>query len=286
MATQITNRAQLTFQYGTLTGNALSNVATTTLQGPLSIEKTAVGDSYNGTDEITFVLSFTNTTTATFTNLVISDDLGAYNVPGSTAAATPLDFIGPAALYINGAFVSYIQGQTGQNGVTFNVGSLGSGDNAIIVYKTNVNDYAPFASGSTITNTAVVTADGLAESASAQSTVDIGEYADVSIVKTMSPDPIQSGDTITYTFALYNYGNTDATNVVLTDAFSPAPVISNISINGNSIPATEYSYVGGVLTLPVGTNTLTIPAATYTQSSTGLVTKIPGLVTVTVVGTL
>lgn len=286
MATQITNRAQITFQYGTLTGSALSNVATTTLQGPLTIEKTAVGQEYNGVDETTFVLSLTNTTATALTNLVIGDNLGSYTVPGGTVVATPLDYVGPAALYINGVFTSYLQGQTGQNGVNFNIGSLGSGDNAIIVYKARANEYAPFAPQSTITNTAVVTADGLAESASAESTVTIGSYADVSIVKTMSPDPIQSGDTITYNFSLYNYGNTEATNVILTDAFSPAPQITSVSVNGNVLAPTEYSYAGGVLTVPVGTNTLTVPAATYTQSTTGLITKIPGLATVTVVGTI
>ncbi len=286
MATQITNRARLTFQYGTLTGNVFSNVATTTLQGPLSIEKTAVGNRYNGQDEITFVISFTNTTNNTLTDLVVNDDLGSYIVPGSSAVATPLDFIGPAALFINGDFVSYLQGQTGQNGVFFNVNNLESGDNAIIVYKTRVNEYAPFTSQSTITNTAVITADGLEDSESAESTIYIGAYADVSIVKTMTPDPVQSGDTITYNFALYNYGNTAATNVVLTDALRPAPDINSVSINGNVISPSEYSYVGGVLTLPVGNNTLTIPAATYTQSGSGLITKIPGLVTVTVVGTI
>ena len=286
MATQITNRAQITFQYGTLTGSALSNVATTTLQGPLAIEKTAVGQEYNGQDDITFVLSFTNTTQAALTNLVIGDNLGSYTVPGGTVVATPLDYVGPAALYVNGVFVSYLQGQTGQNGVNFNLGSLDSGDNAIIVYKARVNDYAPFAAAGTITNTAVVTADGLTESASAESTVTIGAYADVSVVKTMTPDPVQSGDTITYNFAIYNYGNTPATNVILTDAFSPIPQITSVSINGSVISPTEYSYAGGVLTVPVGANTLTVPAATYTQSPSGLITKVPGLVTVTVVGTI
>lgn len=56
MATQITNRAQLTFQYGTSTGSVFSNVATTTLQGPLAIEKTSVGGDYNGQGELAYVI--------------------------------------------------------------------------------------------------------------------------------------------------------------------------------------------------------------------------------------
>lgn len=286
MATQITNRAQLTFQYGTLTGSVFSNVATTTLQGPLNIEKTSVGDQYNGQGDITYVLSFTNTTSAAISNVVLNDNLGSYTVAGTTNIVTPLDYVGPAALYVNGVFVNNIQPQIGQNGITFNAGTLGSGDNAIIIYKTRVNEYAPLVPASTITNTAVATADGIAESSSATSTVNIGAYADVSIVKTMTPDPVQSGETLTYNFSLYNYGNTAATNVVLTDVLSPAPVITSVSINGNALAPTEYSYIGGTLTLPTGTNTLTIPAATFTQNANGVVTTVPGLVTVTVTGTI
>ena len=39
----------------------------------------------------------------------------------------------------------------------------------------------------------------------------------------MSPNPIADGDTITYTFTIHNYGNTPATDVVLTDRFDPEP---------------------------------------------------------------
>ncbi len=286
MATQITNRAQLTFQYGTLTGSVFSNVATTTLQGPLTIEKTSLGEQYNGQSDITYILSLSNTTCRPITDIVINDDLGSYTVAGTSNLVTPLDYIGPAALYINGTFVNYLQPRIGQNSITFNVGNLGEDDNAIIIYKTRVNEYAPLVPASSITNTAVVTADGIAESSSASNTVNIGSYADVSIVKTMTPDPVQSGETLTYNFSLYNYGNTPATNVVLTDVLSPAPVITSVSVNGNALSPSEYSYIGGTLTLPTGTNTLTIPAATFTQNANGVITTVPGLVTVTVVGTI
>ena len=286
MATQITNRATLTFQYGTLTGSAISNIASTTLQGPLTIEKNALAEQYNGQDDITYIISFSNTTNSTLTDVVITDNLGSYNICQSLAIATPLDFEGPAALYINGSFVTYLQGITGPNSVSFNIGNLGSGDNALVIYRAKINDYALLTPFSSITNTAVVSANGITETATASATLEVGSYADVSIVKTMSPDPVSSGDLITYNFSLYNYGNTEARNVVLSDLFSPIPSITGITVNGTLISSNNYSYINGKLTLPTGLYNLTIPAATYTQNENGFVSKVPGLTTVTVVGTI
>lgn len=286
MATQITNRATLTFQYGTLTGSAISNIASTTLQGPLTIEKNALAEQYNGQDDITYIISFSNTTNSTLTDVVITDNLGSYNIYQSLAIATPLDFEGPAALYINGSFVTYLQGITGPNSVSFNIGNLGSGDNALVIYRAKINDYALLTPFSSITNTAVVSANGITETATASATLEVGSYADVSIVKTMSPDPVSSGDLITYNFSLYNYGNTEARNVVLSDLFSPIPSITGITVNGTLISSNNYSYINGKLTLPTGLYNLTIPAATYTQNENGFVSKVPGLTTVTVVGTI
>ena len=287
MATQITNQAQLTYRYCGRAGSAFSNIASTTLQGPLTLEKNALVDRYNGEDDITYIISFTNTANSTMTDVVITDNLGSYTVPESLVIATPLDFIGPAALYVGGSFVSYLNGIVGPNSVSFNLGSVGSGENAMVIYRARVNDYVLPSPVGSITNTAVVTADGIAETATASATIDFGNFADVSIIKTMTPDPVSTGELITYNFSLYNYGNTPANNVVLTDQFSPAPTISSVTINGNPVPPFEYNYIGGELTLPASDRLqITIPPASYSQDARGFVTKIPGVVTVTVTGTV
>ena len=117
----------------------------------------------------------------------------------------------------------------------------------------------------------------------------MADYADVSIVKDMSPSTITDGSTITYTFTLYNYGNTAATDVVLRDAFNPAPGNLSVSINGTAVPSGDYTYTAGVLTLPDtgAATTLTVPAATFTQdTTTGVVSVTPGVTTVVVTGTI
>lgn len=84
-------------------------------------------------------------------------------------------------------------------------------------------------------------------------------------------------------------GITEATNVVLRDAFSPAPAGLTVSINGTAVPSSGYTYTDGVLTLPSTATaiTLTVPAATFTQdATTGAVTINPGMTTVTVSGTI
>lgn len=111
----------------------------------------------------------------------------------------------------------------------------------------------------------------------------------MSIVKDMSPSTITDGSTITYTFTLYNYGNTAATDVVLRDAFNPAPGNLSVSINGTAVPSSGYTYTAGVLTLPDtgAATTLTVPAATFTQdTTTGVVSVTPGVTTVVVTGTI
>ena len=61
-----------------------------------------------------------------------------------------------------------------------------------------------------------------------------------------------------------------------------------VSIDGTVIPAAEYTYTGGVLTLPNDTGTpLSLPAATVTTDPvTGATVVTPSALTITVTGTL
>lgn len=288
MPTQISNQATLTYQYGQSMGTASSNIATATLQGPLTVTKNSLFTDYREGEDLTYILTFTNASSAAMTNVSVVDNLATYTTDDSVEV-TPLTYTGPAYLYINGVFSAELTPDVDDDSVTFTVPALAAGANAMILYKATVNEYALLEMGSELTNTTVFRAEGITETASAEHTIPVEEYADIRIIKTMSPSVITDGNVMTYTFTLYNYGNTEATDVVLSDAFSPVPTNITVTVNGTPVNATDYTYINGVLTLPgEGAElTLSVPAATFTQDEeTGAVTVSPGITTIVVTGTI
>ena len=288
MATQILNQATLTYHYGESTGTASSNVATTTLQGPLTVTKSSLSTEYRPGEELTYMLTLSNGGSVALSNVVIVDDLGTYTIAGPVSV-TPLTYLGPSKYYVNGVYVTDLTPVVAAHSMTYTIAALAAGANAIIMYKAVVNDYALADLGGVMSNLSAVTATGLTETIYATYTMVTEDFADVRIVKCMSPDPVTDGNILTYSFTLYNYGNMDATNVVLTDTFSPAPTGISVTVDGTPVAATEYDYVAGVFTLPgaTATITLTVPAATFTQDpATGLITTSPGTMDITVSGTI
>lgn len=287
MAIQISNQARLTFTYGASSGSAASNIATTTLEGPLSARKRVLEDGFRAGEELTYTISISNTGATALTNVTVADDLGAYMPVGGTVQVVPLTYVGPAELYTNGVFTSVLTPVVSAEGVSFTVPSIPAGGNVLILYLVQVNDSAPIEAGSTIENTATVSAAGISEPVTTSAVLAAEDYADVRILKAMSPDPVTEGSTLTYTFTIYNYGNTAAENVVLTDAFDPAPTNITVTVDGNAVPTTDYSYIDGVLTLPAESTAyeLIVPAATFTRDpETGVLAVDPGVTTVVVEG--
>ena len=81
---------------------------------------------------------------------------------------------------------------------------------------------APIAVG-VITNTAWITTAteiSITNNSSVQTTL-ITPLADLAIVKTAYPDPVNPGETLTYTIAVTNAGPYTATNVIVTDTLQP-----------------------------------------------------------------
>ena len=278
----ITNQASIRYRYGDTDATALSNIATASLAQPLSVDKSSLESVYRAGDELTYILSAANGGTTTLTNVTLQDNLGTFT-QGATQI-TPLTFVPDALLYIDGVNNGTITPVITDSSITFTIPSLPAQSTAMILYKVTPNGFAPLEIPSSITNTVTANADGLTEAATDSLTVTAEAYADVGIVKSMTTD----GSVITYTFDITNAGNTPAENIVLTDAFDPAPASITVSVNGTVIPASDYTYTGGVLTLPNATgDTLTLPAATITTDpATGAVTVTPSSLTVTVVGTL
>lgn len=277
----ITNQANLTYTYGTTTATVVSNVAETVKSAGLSAEKRVLENAYREDSTLTYLISLKNLGAAAIENLAIADDLGAYTPAGAAAPVMPLTFSGSATLYMDGAFSETLTPVVSESGVQFTIPSIPAGADALLVYQTAVNGFAPLAAGSEITNTATVGDGSLTVSA----TVPVADYADVSIEKEMSPNPVTDGGTLSVTFTIENRGNTDATGLVLTDDFPLA--LSDVAVTVNGAPMTAFTFENNLLTIPSGTQTtLSVPAAAFTQDETGAVAVTPGVLTVVMTGTV
>ena len=287
MAT-IENFATVRYTSGGVTNTAVSNLAEVELESSVTLTKVSLGDTYENSSLLTYVLTLQNTSGAPLGNIRVEDDLGSF--PFGAGELTPLTYGGNAILLIDGqdSTVQLTVDSTSVSQLIFTIPSLGAGATANIVYNALVNDVAPLELDGTIINTATLTADSDCASASATATVTAQEGANLTVFKQMSPNPVVCGDTLTYSIRLLNYGNTAAQDVQITDAFDPAPSGITVTRNGAALPATGYTYVDGVLTVPPdGGAGDTVPAATFTRdANTGAVTTTPGVVEYTITGTI
>ncbi len=284
----IENFATVNYTSGGVAATRTSNLAEIELTSSLNFTKTTLGTTYTANTPITNILSVTNTSASPVTNIVITDDLGTFTF--GAGELTPLTYVEPARLLINGQDATAQLGVNTDNtdSIEFTIPSLAPGATANIVYNTLPNQYAPLGATDSISTTAALTSDSDCADGSADAVVTPATAADIDVVKTMSPNPVVCGDTVTYTIRIYNYGNTPAEDVRLTDTFTPAPENITVSRNGIALLNTEFSYVDGTLTAPIATATGdTVPAATSTRDATsGVVTLVPGLVEYVITGTI
>lgn len=278
------NQATLNYNNTTTT----SNITTGEIVDSLTATKTALVPTYTSGDNVTYVISIVNSGTTDYTGLTVTDNLGAYTY--NTSTVYPLTYT-PDSIryYINGALqATPTIGAT--RPLTLTGISVPAGGNTTIVYETTANNFAPPAAASTITNTVTITGTGLTEPVTATETVTVLTAPMLNISKSLSPTTINGNGQITYTFIIQNMGNTAAAatdNATIIDTFTPA--LSNITVtyNGDTMPVTTfYTYdetTGLFQTVP---GQITVPAATFTQSTTGEYTVTPGIATVTVTGTI
>lgn len=285
MAT-IENFATVRYTSGGVETVRVSNLAEVELESSALLTKTPLSPVYGEEDTLTYILSIQNTSAGTITNLRVEDNLGTF--PFGVTELTPLTYAGNEILLINGqnATADLTVDSSVDGALIFTVASLPAGATANIVYNARINEFAPLELDSTIVNTAILSADAECVAGEASATVTAIGGANVSVLKSMSPNPVVCGDTLTYTIRIYNYGNTPAENVQLTDVFDPAPENITVTRNGVPFPATDFTYENGVLTLPADTaDADTVPAATFTRNpQTGEVTVTPGVVEYIITG--
>ena len=278
---------QATLSYRGLT--TTSNTTVGEITEAVSAVKTALTEAYSAGDNITYAIGLVNNDTVNQTGLTVTDDLGAYAI-GATSAV-PLRYVdGSVKYYVNGVLTAPPTVTTGTN-LVFGGLNIPAGGNAVLVYEATVTNTAPLAENGTITNTAVITGGGLSTPISTSETINVIEESNLSIVKSVSPLTVSENGTLTYTFVIQNYGNTEAAvadNVVVTDTFNP--ILSGISVAYNGAAWTSpanytYNEATGVFSTVPGQ--ITVPAATFTQNpATGEITVTPGISTITVTGTI
>ena len=269
-----------------------SNTTEAELLSGLTLTKTAITASYGAGDGVVYAVTLTNAGGSVYTNLTVTDDLGAYALPGGTTTVVPLTYAdGSIRLYLNGILqtpptVTVVDGQLTVTGI-----DLPANGTATLLYEATANGFAPLAAGSTITNTASVLGGAGIGTLTAEATVTADEAPQLTIAKAVCPAIVTDNEELTYTLIVQNLGNTpiNATDgLIVSDTFSP--ILSNITVTLDGVTlaeGTDYTYdeATGVFTTLDGR--VAVPAATYTQNpDTGAVVTPPGVAVLTITGTV
>ncbi len=268
--------------------DATSNITTGEIVEVLSATKTALRDTYDAAGKVTYVYSMNNSGATTYNNLQWEDDLGAYAL-ASGLDVVPLTYVEDSLQYYVNGVLQPVPQITATNPLQVSGISVPTNGNAMLIYEADINTYAPLEVGSLITNTAVLSDTNRITPVSASETITIEETPVLSISKAFSPTTVTENGQVTYTFTIQNTGNIEAdeqANVVVSDLFNP--VLNNIEVtyNTGTLPTTSHSYDEETGLFSTNNGVITVPAASFTQSDTEEWQNTPGVITISVTGTI
>ena len=279
------NQATLTYTGGT----AVSNVVTGEILDRITVTKTAVGNTYTSGGTVTYVISL-SACSCCCAEVEISDDLGAYPF-GEDGTLVPLSYVENSLLYYKNGVLQATPDVSAGPPLSIGGITVPSGGNVLLIYKATINEFAPIAAGSCVTNTVTVTGGCLTEPVSESETVCVESSTDLAIEKALSPEKICDDGKITYTFTISNAGNTEAVatdNLSVSDTFNP--ILTDITVTLDGVPltvGTDYTYDEATGVFQTTPGRITVPAATITQDPvTGAYTTQPGTALLTVTGTV
>lgn len=278
------NQAVLSYNGNTTT----SNITTGELLEVISATKTAVVDEYTENDAVTYVISIVNSGATAFTGLTVTDNLGAYTFGALTLV--PLTYSDGSVIYYENGVLQPIPTVTSTNPLTITGINVPAGGNATIIYEARVNLAAPLDVTGTITNTVVISGNGITP-VTVEETISADIAPVLTISKSISPSIVTENGRVTYTFVIQNSGNAEAIatdNVVVTDVFTPILTGLTVTFDGAAwTEGTNYTYDETTGNFATIAGQITVPAATYTQDPvTGNRITTPGVSVLTVTGTI
>lgn len=266
-----------------------SNTVTGELLAVLSGTKTALSANYSTGETLTYVISLVNAGNEAFTDLTVTDNLGAYTFNNLTLV--PLTYVNNSLLYYRNGDLQAAPTVTSTNPLTITGIDVPAQGNVLLIYQANINRYTPLGAGSSITNRATISGDCIAADLILTETITAATGINLTISKSICPDTVVENGELTYTFVIQNTGSVAAVatdNIVVTDTFNP--ILNSISVTYNDLPwsaPTNYTYNSATGLFQTVAGQITVPAATYTQDPvTGRWTTTPGVTVIRITGTV
>lgn len=279
------NQATLTFG-GRVTS---SNITEGEVVSGVNLTKTAVSTDYGPGDGIIYALTLVNADGTTRTDITLTDDLGAYTLPGGTTEFVPLTYVEGSILYYQNGVLQPAPSVEANGTLVISGIDIPAGGNVIILYEVRANSFAPLSAGSSIFNTVSAGGEGVCEALGDSAEIPTRDEPILSIAKAITPAVVNCGDEVTYTFIIQNTGNTEVVatdDLIVSDIFNPALTGITVALNGETLAeGTGYTYneTTGEFTTIGGA--IPVPAATFTRDPvTGVVTTTPGVAVITVTG--
>lgn len=277
------NQATLRYTGGSINSNIISGE----VLEPVTVSKTAVSDSYAPGGAVTYVVSVANSGPVPVTGVTVTDDLGGYKA--KCGQVYPLQYVEGSLLYYVDGLRQPCPAVTAGPPLTVTGLTVPAGDSVMLIYEARVTCYAPLGECATIENTVTVTGTGgcFAGPITASATVPMEMGPMLSIAKSVSPQVVTGCGEITYTFVIQNAGGSAAgLNVVVTDTFDPVLRELVVTLDGNTLPASAYTYdvrTGAFATAP---GAICVPAATFSRDCDGCWAVNPGVTVLTVTGVM
>lgn len=277
---------QATLSFG---GNVVnSNTTEAELLSGLELSKTPVTATYTAGSDVVYAVTLDNMGTASYDALTITDDLGAYVLPG-VSTVVPLTYVVDSMLYYLNGVLQPTPTISGTNNLVIEGINLPPSSSVTLVYAVKANEFAPIAAGSSIINTVITNGGAGIGELTASATVRVVEAPELTIAKAVCPTVLNDNDRVTYTIIVQNLGNVPVVatdGVVISDVFNPVLSDIVVELNGTVLDeGTGYTYDTVSGAFAVASGVITVPAATYTQDPVaGTITTTPGVTVLTIIG--